>query len=82
MAMKRDLLDSSSSDDGSLFDPPFGNAQNMLEKTLNSRKKKEQPRKAASLKRARNEDATGSSAHCVCQRQNQDDSERVKEIGK
>jgi hypothetical protein len=50
------------------------------EKTLKSGKKKEKPRKAVSLKRARNEDATGSSARCVRQRQDQDDSERVKEI--
>lgn len=81
MVTKRYLLDSSSSDDGSLFDPPFGNAQKVSEMTFSSRKKKEQPQKTASHKRARTENATGSSARSVRQRQDQDGSERVKEIG-
>jgi hypothetical protein len=85
MVTERDLLDSSSSDNGSLFDPIFDNAPKVLEKTSISRKKKEKPRKAASLKHARNDEAVAinsSSARPVPQRQDQDDDERVKAIGK
>ena len=78
---ERDLLDSSSSDNGSLFDPIFDNAQKVLKETSSSRKKKEKPLKAASLKHARNDEATSTSARPVRQQQDQDDNERVKEIG-
>jgi hypothetical protein len=88
MVRERNLLDSSSSDDGSLFDPVFGSPPKVLEKTSSGRKKREKPRKAASLKRARNDVAVASSSSSSCsaaglvrQRQGQDEPERVEEIG-
>jgi hypothetical protein len=79
--MERDLLDSLSSNNGSLFDPIFDTAQTVLKETSSSRKKKEKPLKAASLKHARNDEATSTAARPVRQQQDQDDNERVKENG-
>jgi hypothetical protein len=59
---ERDLLDSSSSHNGSLFDPIFDNAQKVLKKT--SSKKKEKPLKAALLKHGQNDEATSHQHLC------------------
>jgi hypothetical protein len=91
MVTERNLLvlDSSSSDDGSLFDPIFGDSSKVLQKTSSSRKKKEKPRKAASLTITHDRNDVGTatssslcSARPVLKLQDEEDHERMKEIGK